>query len=266
MPKPHKGEDKKDFISRCIPIVIEDGTAKDQKQAVAICNSIWKGAKMFVKNISMDDLLLVQGGAIKALGNGKVGGHLVMFGDEEKLDLENDFFTSGTDFGLDVSKSTAVYFNHGYDPVLKRRRLGKGALEQDDVGIWIEAQLELRDEYEQAIYSLVEAEKLGWSSGTAPNLVERVEKGTGNWIKSWPLGLDASLTPIPAEPRITAIPIKSYSCDFDLKSFMGETGEVEPNAGEAFEITDPSTWTGEVWAEMLKIYVEVIKEKRRRLK
>jgi len=42
MPVPKKGETEKDFISRCIPYVIKEGTAKDTKQAAAICYSIWR--------------------------------------------------------------------------------------------------------------------------------------------------------------------------------------------------------------------------------
>lgn len=45
MPTPRKNETKKKFISRCIPIVIEDGTAKDNKQGFAVCNSMWNEAK-----------------------------------------------------------------------------------------------------------------------------------------------------------------------------------------------------------------------------
>lgn len=45
MPKPQGGETRKEFVSRCIPIVIDDGTAKDPDQAVAICNSIWEQEK-----------------------------------------------------------------------------------------------------------------------------------------------------------------------------------------------------------------------------
>jgi len=41
MPTPRKGENKEDYISRCIPQVQEDGTAKDPKQAAAICYSMW---------------------------------------------------------------------------------------------------------------------------------------------------------------------------------------------------------------------------------
>ena len=47
MPKPRENESREKFISRCVPIVVEEG--KPQKQAVAICHSIWredKGGKM----------------------------------------------------------------------------------------------------------------------------------------------------------------------------------------------------------------------------
>jgi len=47
MPQPSEGESRDHFISRCIPIVIQDGTAENPEQAVAICNSIWeRGEKM----------------------------------------------------------------------------------------------------------------------------------------------------------------------------------------------------------------------------
>jgi len=42
MPDPREGEEREEFIERCIPIVIEDGTADDQEQAVAVCNSMWE--------------------------------------------------------------------------------------------------------------------------------------------------------------------------------------------------------------------------------
>ena len=45
MPKPNKGESESDFVSRCIPVVIEEGTTKDPKQAAAICHSLWSEGK-----------------------------------------------------------------------------------------------------------------------------------------------------------------------------------------------------------------------------
>ena len=40
MPKPNENETRDDFIKRCIPIVIKDGTAKDQ--ANTVCSTLWK--------------------------------------------------------------------------------------------------------------------------------------------------------------------------------------------------------------------------------
>ena len=45
MPKPRAGETEDDFVSRCIPIVIHDGTTDDPIQAAAICHSMWRQAK-----------------------------------------------------------------------------------------------------------------------------------------------------------------------------------------------------------------------------
>lgn len=45
MPVPKSGQSKADFLSECIPIVLEDGTAADNDQAVAVCNSMWEEAR-----------------------------------------------------------------------------------------------------------------------------------------------------------------------------------------------------------------------------
>lgn len=52
MPEPKENETKKDFIARCIPIVLDDETAEDHVQAVAVCNSMWEKAQE--KAVSLD--------------------------------------------------------------------------------------------------------------------------------------------------------------------------------------------------------------------
>ncbi len=42
MPTPRRGETRNEFVQRCIPEVIDDGTAQDPDQAVAVCESIWE--------------------------------------------------------------------------------------------------------------------------------------------------------------------------------------------------------------------------------
>jgi hypothetical protein len=159
----------------------------------------------------MDEILFF-GDAVKALGGGKVGGYLVRFSTSADPDITQlrDFFTKDTDFDLERGNLATLYYDHGLDPVIKKRKLGRGTMKVDDVGVWIEAQLEMRDDYERAIYEMAQAGKLGWSSGTAPHLVERKQVGGANQIVSWPLGDDASLTPTPAEPRNGAVSLKFY--------------------------------------------------------
>lgn len=156
-----------------------------------------------------DDTLIVFGDAIKALGDGRMGGYLVRFTSDADPDLSGEFFDKDTDFG-DTGKSD-VYYHHGLDPIMGKRKLGKAELKPDEFGVWAETQLSMRDEYEKFIYALAEKGKLGWSSGTAPHLVEKEAKGKATHIKRWPLGLDASLTPTPAEYRNSVIPLKSLA-------------------------------------------------------
>jgi len=173
-----------------------------------------------------EEQLVAFGGAIKALGDGRIEGYLVKFTDASRPDLVGDFFNAQTDFDLEPGDTSRVYYNHGLDPVLKRRKLTKGTMRVDDVGVWIEAQLTMRDDYERAIYAMAEAGKLGWSSGTLPNLVEYEPVGKSRYIKSWPLGKDASLTPTPAAGLIaTAVqPLKTWA---EATKDMGVTPAVK---------------------------------------
>ena len=157
---------------------------------------------------AIDESLITFGAEVKALGGGKVGGYLVRFSTSADPDLTGDFFTKQTDFG--GATRSDVYYQHGLDAKIGKRKIGDASLTFDDVGAWVDAQLNMRDEYEKAIYQLAEKNKLNWSSGTAAHLVERKPAGKAHEIIKWPLGLDASLTPTPAEPRNSAIPLKSF--------------------------------------------------------
>lgn len=162
----------------------------------------------------MDELIYF-GSAVKALGDGRVGGYLVEFTDYEAQagtppDLVREFFTKSTDFDVEPGEKRSVYFDHGQDPVLKRRRLGRAELKTDDVGVWAETILDTRDKYLKKIYELAEAGKLGWSSGSAPHLVEKARKSDGFVeIVAWPIA-EASLTHRPCNPFSAAVPLKSF--------------------------------------------------------
>jgi len=42
VPKPKPGESEDDYVSRCIPIVLNEGTTDDSSQAAATCHSMWQ--------------------------------------------------------------------------------------------------------------------------------------------------------------------------------------------------------------------------------
>lgn len=155
-----------------------------------------------------EDELIYFGTEVKALGDGKVGGYLVRYSTPTDPDLTGDFFTKSTDFGIEDGSRLPVFYQHGMDGVLKNRKIGKAQIKFDDAGLWMEAQLSMRDEYERMIYELAEKGKLGLSSGAAGHLVEREQVGKAWYIKSWIIA-EASLTPTPAEPRNVVMPLKS---------------------------------------------------------
>ena len=171
------------------------------------CVGKWPGEK----SAPDGDTLVSFGGAVKALGDGWVEGPLVLFTSPDDPDLVTEYFDARSDLGN--AAESACYYEHGLDPLLGKRRLGltgKATLRRDEFAEWAKVQLDLRDRYEAFLYQQAEKGKLGWSSGTAPHLVERVPMGKAVYIKSWPLGLDASLTLQPCEPRNAAIPLKSW--------------------------------------------------------
>lgn len=170
-----------------------------------------------------NDNLIYYGDAVKVLGEGKIGGYLVRFTSQDDPDLAGDYFTADSDLGIEAGARVPVYYQHGFDPVLKSRRIGRATVEYQDAGVWLEAQLELRDEFERGLMKLAEAGKLGWSSGSAGHLVEREAVGKSWHIKSWPIA-EASLTPTPAEPRNTAVSVKSI---YNIEQDQVETPEPE---------------------------------------
>lgn len=159
-----------------------------------------------------NDILILRGGAVKAAitdGVLHLTGYLVRFGDPDTTDLVGDYFAR--DAYLGIADETPVYYDHGLG-ALGRKRLGIGRLERVSDGVLIHADvtLDMTNQAEREIADAALAGKLGWSSGTAAHLVVREPVGDGvHVIREWPLGVDASLTPTPAEPRNVVIPLKS---------------------------------------------------------
>lgn len=170
-------------------------------------------------NESLDGTLAFYGGAVKALGGGKIGGYGVIFSGAKDHDLQGEYFTKSTDFELEPGERRSIYYRHATHPQIQNRKLGKAVLKEvDEAGAFFEGELNLRDDYERYIYKLAEMGKLGWSTGSAPHLVRKELHVDGEHkaseIKSWPI-IEISLTPCPVEARTSAFPVKSLEGEID---------------------------------------------------
>jgi HK97 family phage major capsid protein len=158
-----------------------------------------------------DEELVYFGGEIKDLGGGKVGGYLIRWSqpDGKDADLTEDYFTKdGSTVEIPMT-NLPIFYAHGTDSKIKKSIIGRGSVKFDDVGVWLESQLDQRTEYEKAVLAMAKAGKLGYSSGALSHLVERQDTGGGkHLIKTWVVG-EGSLTPRPAEPRNQVLPLKS---------------------------------------------------------
>lgn len=65
MPTPRKGEKEADYISRCIPKVLDENTATDDKQAYAICKSMYD--TKLTQTIPVKELVLSDDTGIDAI-------------------------------------------------------------------------------------------------------------------------------------------------------------------------------------------------------
>lgn len=244
-----------------------------REQAVAQMRALYAGEGKSVTFFGIEteenppmnepDVLIYYGGAVKALGDGKVGGYLVEFSDPSTKtgspDLDREFFARDTDYDLDEGKKATVYFDHGRDPVLKKRKLGQRAMmRMDDVGVWIEHQLNRADQYEAAIEQLAKAGKLGWSSGSLPHLVEKKSVGGFTKIISWPLGDDASYTPEPASFTRTnkAIALKSVA-PHTLEEMIEEIRQLPQITTKALEEVVPGAYNDDLDTHFLKVETAV---------
>lgn len=118
------------------------------------------------------------------------------------VDLQGEFFTAATDFGLSWSKVRPLMYDHGHNPALGPAVLGLAELEQDEEAVWFEAELEKAKRYAREILGLAKAGLLGASIGAIAHLVERLPGRDGRgYLAAFPVG-ELSLTVTPAEPRL----------------------------------------------------------------
>lgn len=185
---------------------------------------------------NLEDFFIGLGSNVKALGEGRIGGHLVLWGSPEARDFYRDYFTDKTYLGPEDGNGRDVTINHRQpirtgdaetdavlkhftDPVFK-----KGGLKtsRDELGIFAEVVCDLSDQYDAMVYKLAEQGKLKWSGGAPSHMIERNASGE---LKMFVIA-EGALTPIPAEPRMVnsrVVPLKAYMDFMDTPTHPNQT-------------------------------------------
>jgi len=222
-----------DWMGDCVPARMEEGDENDQ--AVAVCLNIWRN-----KTIDTATLKAIDDDTLTIAGYGVVWGG---------KDLEGEYFTRDTDFWFDrITERPMTLYDHAQDGTIKRSVLGRVSRKvANDVGLWIEAQIDRANQYADAIRELTEKGVLGWSSGAVGHLVDRDKDGR---ITSWPV-VEFSLTPTPAEPRTLGVQALRSLAESEpaVKAWLpqgDEEASPAPAAKGAEDAADESTITMEV--------------------
>ena len=216
MPEPGENESQDEFIERCIPVVLEDGTASDSDQAVAICNSMWREAKKST---------LV---TIKAVGDWELDVLGVPYGGPiDGKDAQKEYFSPRSNLHLDRYKDPLVHYYHGLDPSGRPEGepevIGRvQSIESREDGVWYRVILDKASSYAKRI---IEAARRGIavaSSGTIEHLRRVSDNGH---IDNWPVAelslFDATEGRRPANTFAVALPV--------MKARYKQAGETLPD-------------------------------------
>ena len=161
-----------------------------------------------------NEVLCWIGDAVKASSDGRFAGYLVRFDNQGNAnDTTGEYFTAKTDFGRPLKSGDEfdlnLYYGHGFTDVFGNQVIGRGKVKMDDAGLFYEGQIDISNRYMAKVNQLLREGRLGLSSGAAPHLVAYSKKSADRKeILSWPIA-EASLTPCPAEPRNSVVPVKS---------------------------------------------------------
>jgi hypothetical protein len=183
-----------------------------------------------------DRPLVCDGGEVKALGDGRVGGYLVRFGDPSTADCQGDYFCppGETYYGKAMKAGADVMYHHGVGRIdALATELGNAIIGDADIsvkadGLWVEATIN-----DTRVYAKAEKGELGWSSGSVTRMVKREPMKAGAMkVTAWPI-IEATLTPRPVDPRNRAVAIKALPDDPpDAGTLVGRTEALVASAEE----------------------------------
>jgi phage head maturation protease len=133
-------------MARCIPYVLEEGTAGDQDQAIAYCSDIWEREK----EKAMDRKTKTFRGQVELKDDGEEGTFRSVFATLNVIDHDKDVTPPGAFMeGQDV---VVEGWNHDYG-----LPPGKGVIHSDDKEAWIDGRFFLETDQGRNHYNTLKA-------------------------------------------------------------------------------------------------------------
>jgi len=133
----------------------------------------------------------------------KIGGYAALWGVPM---VTGEVVDEGTELGFNDGDGCPVILVHGRGtgiPEFNKRVIGQAASRRDDVGLWAEVELDLKDDLHRALYELAEEGAVGWSIGVLRRIYERDDtlRYSLLWIAEF------SLVPTPAQRHSIVRPL-----------------------------------------------------------
>ena len=206
MPTPKEGESQGDFVDRCIPIVVNEGNASDNKQAAAMCYSLWsqhkkdkdkKSTTAAPRNVRDRRLIDIPIRAVEKDGQTLYRACAMRFMSDEDKDWYETYFTKHTDYHLDWWTRRPWLYDHTMNSMVGTVRVGEWLddIEMTDEGIFFLGQVDERFKYLDAVKTLMDHGMLYPSSGSLGHVANFARDG---WAIEWPIA-ELSSTVAPAD-------------------------------------------------------------------
>lgn len=165
---------------------------------------------------------------VKTLGEKRLGGYGILWGDEQNKDLHGEWFdqeTTDIKAIFDAMGKIPLIVHHGNDDEVKTFVYGEvDVMQEDDTGLWWEGKIKEFEVYKEYVQPLLERQAMFSSTGTLPAAKRRTKSGH---ITRWPVA-EMTTTWIPAEWRMLERPvdeIKSAYKAIDLNCDLSEYDE-----------------------------------------
>lgn len=245
LPKPTLGEDRDEFVSRCLADDKLVQEFPDSDQRVAVCNAQFEGGKMSERQIDVEEYIEEHESKAETLdiqfeykaedddeGKGSFSGYGSIFGNK---DLGNDVVVEGAfakSIGRKGARAVKMLYQHRQDEPI-------GVFDEiveDRRGLKVKGRLAMGTQRGREVYELMKMGALdGLSIGyrVDPKGVDYDEKGKRRYLKSVDL-MEISAVTFPMNPRARVQAVKGAERTVrEWEELLRDAGSLSRNEAKA---------------------------------